>query len=197
MQAVGVVSAVLVMAPILNLLLNAYGIGAPTEEHPNSLLAPQATLMASVASGVFGDGLPWSMVAIGGLIGIIIIIGDEYLKHRGSSWRMPVLAVAIGIYLPLELAVAIFVGGIIAHLAKKRIDASQKSTDEEIRHNGMLFASGLITGEALIGIFMAIPIVVSGNPDIIAVDMHLPSILGVVVIAAISIMLYRVATRTR
>ena len=65
MQAVGVVSAVLLMAPILNLLLQAYGIGAPTPERPDSLPAPQATLMASVARGVFGDGLPWPMVAWG------------------------------------------------------------------------------------------------------------------------------------
>src|SRR5690606_17205353 len=61
MQGVGVIAAVLVMAPILNLLLQAYGIGAPTPERPNALLAPQATLMASVAQGVFGGGLPWDM----------------------------------------------------------------------------------------------------------------------------------------
>ena len=58
MQGMGVLAAVLVMAPILNLLLQAYGIGAPTAEQPNALLAPQATLMASVAEGVFGAGLP-------------------------------------------------------------------------------------------------------------------------------------------
>jgi putative OPT family oligopeptide transporter len=93
MQGVGVISSVLVMAPILNLLLIAYGIGAPTVEHPNPLAAPQATLMQSVADGVFKGGLPWDMVAIGAAVGISIIIIDEVLKARGASFRAPVLAV--------------------------------------------------------------------------------------------------------
>jgi putative OPT family oligopeptide transporter len=104
MQGVGVVSAVLVMAPILNLLLEAYGIGVPTAAKPGSLLAPQATLMASVAQGVFKGGLPWGMVAIGAAIGAVIIGVDEWLKARGSNVQAPVLAVAVGIYLPLELS---------------------------------------------------------------------------------------------
>ena len=111
MQGVGVVSAVLVIAPILNLLLQAYGIGAPTAEQPNALLAPQATLMASVAEGVFGAGLPWDMVVIGVGIGAGIIALDESLKARRSSWRAPVLAVAVGIYLPLQLSTAILEEG--------------------------------------------------------------------------------------
>ena len=89
MQGLGTVSAVLVMAPILNLLLQAYGIGVRSPEHPNALLAPQATLMASVAEGVFGAGLPWGMVAAGAAIGAAIIGLDELLKARGASWRAP------------------------------------------------------------------------------------------------------------
>jgi len=185
---------VLVMAPILNLLLQAYGIGVPTAEQPNALLAPQATLMASVAQGVFGAGLPWGMVAAGAGIGAAIIAVDEQLKARTSSWRAPVLAVAVGIYLPLELSVAIFLGGLIAHAAS-RSAAAAGGGELPLQRNGMLFAAGLITGEALIGIFMAIPIVLSGDPNIIAIDANLPSILGLVVVAAISVMLYRVATR--
>jgi putative OPT family oligopeptide transporter len=99
MQAVGVISAVLVMAPILNLLLQAYGFGATTPEQPNALAAPQANLMASVANGVFGAGLPWGMVAAGAGLGVVIIAIDEMLQKRGSKLRAPVLAVAVGIYL--------------------------------------------------------------------------------------------------
>ena len=193
MQAVGVIAAVLVMAPILNLLLNAYGIGAPTPDQPNSLLAPQATLMASVAQGVFGGGLPWNMVVIGAVIGAVIIAGDEYLKHHNSEWRMPVLAVAVGIYLPLELSTPILAGGIIAWLVKRKL--ASRDANGESRHNGLLFASGLITGEALIGIFMAIPIVISGDADVIALDVHIPTAVGLVVIAAICVLLYRAASR--
>src|SRR5687767_12713274 len=100
-QAMGVVAAVLVMAPILNLLQSAYGIGVRDVEHPTALLAPQATLMASVARGVFEGGLPWTMIGLGVLVGAAIIAFDVYLEHRRAAFRAPVLAVAIGIYLPL------------------------------------------------------------------------------------------------
>jgi putative OPT family oligopeptide transporter len=195
MQAVGVVSAVLVMAPILNLLLSAYGIGVPTAEHPDALLAPQATLMASVAEGVFGAGLPWGMVAAGAGIGIAIIVLDERLKARKATWRAPVLAVAVGIYLPLELSTAIALGGVVAHLARRRNNANNLDATTALR-NGMLFASGLITGEALIGIIMAVPIAFTGNPNVFALDTNLPSILGLFVVAALAGQLYRVATRS-
>jgi putative OPT family oligopeptide transporter len=190
MQAVGVVAAVLVIAPILNLLLAAYGLGAPTPERPDSLLAPQATLMASVAQGVFGGGLPWGMVGLGVLIGVAIIVCDETLQRRGAAWRTPVLAVAIGIYLPLELAVPILAGGIIAHLA-----AGASKNNAATMRNGLLFAAGLITGEALIGIFMAVPIVLSGDPEVIALPFDLPQGVGLAVVAAIGVALYRVAAR--
>ena len=195
MQGAGVIAAVLVMAPILNLLLQAYGLGAPTAEQPNALLAPQATLMASVAEGVFGAGLPWTMVIIGAVIGVAIIVLDEYLKATEANWRAPVLAVAVGIYLPLELATAILLGGLIAYYVRRSNEAS--GADPVVgQRNGMLFASGLITGEALIGIGMAVPIVVSGNPDIITLGIELPTFIGVLVIAALSVALYRVATRS-
>ena len=196
MQCAGVVAAVLVMAPILNLLVTAYGIGAPTEEHPNALLAPQATLMASVARGVFGGGLPWSMVAWGAGIGILIILADEYLKAKRSGFRAPVLAVAVGIYLPLELSVPILLGGLISHLVQRRLRATGRDPQEGSQH-GLLFAAGLITGEAMVGIFMAIPIVISGNPDVIALGIELPSWVGLVVVAAIAAAIYRFAVRAR
>ena len=189
MQAVGVVSAVLLMAPILNLLLQAYGIGAPTAEQPNALLAPQATLMASVAQGVFGDGLPWSMVAGGAGIGIVIIVIDEWAKRSGRAWRAPVLAVAVGIYLPLELAVPIAVGGVLAHIVGRRQGVAERG------RTGMLFAAGLITGEALVGIVMAIPIVVAEDPDVLALPFNLGSVGGIVVFVALAAALYRVANR--
>lgn len=194
MQGVGVVSAVLVMAPILNLLLKAYGIGAPTADHPDALLAPQATLMASVAQGVFGGGLPWGMVWTGVAIGGAVIILDEVLKARGSSFRAPVLAVAVGIYLPLELAVPIFAGGLIAYLAQ-RINAKAADRETRMRH-GMLFAAGLITGEALIGILMAVPIVLSGDSQVFALPTtwQLGGGLGLVIVAAVALAMLRVST---
>jgi putative OPT family oligopeptide transporter len=158
MQVVGVGSAALVMAPVLNLLLAAYGIGAPTAAHPSPLPAPQATLMAAVAGGVFHGGLPWSMVAWGAVTALAIIALDIWLEQRKAAFRTPVLAVAVGIYLPLELSLAIFLGGLIAWAAGQA----------HARHHGLLFAAGLITGEALVGVVLAVPIVLAGDADVLA-----------------------------
>ena len=191
MQVVGVIAAVLVMAPILNLLLEAYGFGAPTPERPNALAAPQATLMASVARGVFGGGLPWGMVAGGALIGSVIIVVDEILKRRGTTWRAPVLAVAVGIYLPLELSVPILAGGLIAEAARRANLRAGRTPGR----GGVLFAAGLITGEALVGIGVAVPIVMSGTPDVLALGFSVPALVGLAIIAGIATSLYRVAVR--
>ncbi len=196
MQGVGVVSAVLVMAPILNLLLQAYGIGVPTEARPNSLLAPQAMLMASVAEGVFGAGLPWDMVGIGAIVGAGIIAIDEYLKRTGAKWHAPVLAVAVGIYLPLELSIPIFLGGLIAHAVERSLAVRPQAERERGMRLGMLTAAGLITGEALLGILLAVPIVASGRPDVLAVsDEPFGGTPGLVIVAAIGMWMYRSASR--
>ncbi|HWP94877.1 MAG TPA: oligopeptide transporter, OPT family [Gammaproteobacteria bacterium] len=197
MLAVGAVASALVMAPVLNLLLAAYGLGPATPEHPNSLLAPQATLMASVARGVFGDNLPWDMVGVGALVGAIIIAIDKLLAARGSNFRVPVLAAAIGIYLPLELTTPILAGGFIAHLAERwnARNAQGQQRDSNAR-NGTLFAAGLITGEALVGILMAIPIVVFRDRDVLAIADHpYGGWPGLVVVALLGYVAYRVGTR--
>jgi len=194
-QVLGVVAAVTVMAPILNLLLMAYGIGTPTPEQPDALLAPQAALMASVAQGVLGAELPWLMIGCGAAIGIAIIALDEYLRISRAAWRAPVLAVAVGIYLPLELAGPIFAGGLVAHFAARARRRRGADGDGTGRRNGVLFAAGLIAGEALIGIFMAVPIVLTENPDVIALPFDLPAVVGLLVIAVIAAAIYRVASR--
>jgi len=192
MQGVGVLSCVFLMAPILNLLLQAYGIGVPTESHPNPLPAPQATLMASVAQGVFHGGLPWTMVGVGAAIGVVIIIVDQVLESKGSSFRAPILAVAVGIYLPYELSSAILAGGLIAHFAARA--HAGRDGETSLRH-GMLFAAGLITGEALVGILMAVPIVLAANADVLAIPepMRMSSFAGLVVVAIVMHRIYRIA----
>jgi putative OPT family oligopeptide transporter len=188
---VGIIVAALVMAPTLNLLLQAYGIGIPTDQHPNPLPAPQATLMASVARGVFFGGLPLDMVVIGMALAVIVIGIDYELERRNTAFRMPVLAMAIGIYLPLELSVAIFLGGLIAWVAHRRQPADIREASER---QGVLFAAGLITGEALIGIGMAIPIVISGNADVMAFwgarNSNWP---GIILLAVVMYLLFRTA----
>jgi putative OPT family oligopeptide transporter len=171
MQIVGVVAGALAIAPVLNFLLIAYGIGTPTADQPDALAAPQATLMQSVADGIFRGGLPWTMVGIGAAIAVVIIAIDVWLKNRESNFRMPVLAVAVGLYLPLQLDTSIFVGGLIAW-AVERYMAHRSGAKVPVRTTakaraekaGLLLASGLITGEALMGIAIAFGIVAVG-PD--------------------------------
>ncbi|NBU24492.1 MAG: oligopeptide transporter, OPT family [Gammaproteobacteria bacterium] len=198
MLAIGAASSALVMAPVLNLLADAYGIGTATPEHPKPLPAPQANLMASVAKGLFGGHLPWDMIAIGALVGIAIIVLDEALKSRGSKFRTPVLAAAVGIYLPLELMTPIFIGGVIAHLVERHLRAkgADEAGLERANRKGLLFAAGMITGEALMGIGIAVPIVTSGSADVLALpeSLRFGEGLGLAVVAALAWWLYRTAT---
>jgi putative OPT family oligopeptide transporter len=179
MQVIGVVAAAFVMAPVLTLLLKAYGIGIPTAAHPEPLAAPQATLMAAVAGGVFQGGLPWTMITVGMVVAVLIIGLDLWLESRDSDFRTPVLAVAVGIYLPFELSVAIMFGGLIAWAVSRYNTGREAAAAPDARpalkearfagdRNGLLYAAGLITGEALIGILLAIPIVVTGRADALA-----------------------------
>ena len=189
MQVVGVVSATFLLAPILNVLLTAYGIGPATTEQPDSLQAPQATLMASVAAGVLGDAdLPWNMIAAGAVVGALIIVCDEVLKARKAGFRMPVLAVAVGIYLPVELAVPIFLGGLLSWLARR-------ARAGEAARTGSLLAAGLITGEALLGIFIAVVIVATGDKTPLALPFSAGSWLGMLALAAVAVLLYRAGAR--
>ncbi len=198
MLAIGAISCALIMAPVLNLLAQAYGIGVPTPEHPSPLLAPQATLMASVAKGMFGGELPWDLIWIGAGIGAAIIVLDEILKRRGNGFRTPVLAAAVGIYLPLDLTVPIFIGGLIAHLVERRAGKNLSGdAAERVHRKGVLFSAGLITGEALMGIAIAVPIVLAGNKDVLALPqwLNFGEAVGLALLALIGWWLYRVAVK--
>lgn len=142
-QLVGVVAAALVLAPVLELLETAYGFGAPTAEHPNPLRAPQATLMAAVVQGVFGGSLPWSYVLPGALVPVVIHFVNVFLKKAGRP-IVPALAVAVGLYLPVELEVTMMLGAVASRLAARRTGSTTT-----------LVGAGLITGEALAGLLMA------------------------------------------
>jgi putative OPT family oligopeptide transporter len=198
MLAIGAISCAVVMAPVLNLLAKAYGIGVPTPEHPQPLLAPQATLMASVAKGLFGGELPWDMIWIGVAIGAAIIICDEILKKRGANFRTPVLAAAVGIYLPLDLTVPIFLGGLLTHLVERAAGVhNDPEAAERIHRKGVLFSAGLITGEALMGILIAIPIVAAGKSDVMSLPSALQfgELVGLAIFAVVGWILYRVAVK--
>lgn len=146
-QFAGVLVPVCTIAPVLSLLHSAYGIGT---EAPGALRAPQATLFASIVEALFGDAsLPWTMVWIGAFVAVGLVILDGVLQRSGSRIRLHVMPVAVGIYLPVALMVPVFLGGLMAHRLQRGASATG--------HSGVLIASGLIAGEAIAGILIAIP----------------------------------------
>ena len=111
---------------------------------------------------------------------------------------MPVLAVAVGIYLPLEYTTPIFLGGLLAHIADRARGIKPGASEaERASDKGVLFGAGMITGEALMGIVIAIPIVATANRDVLALPeaLHFGAWLGLVFIAGLAWWLYRVAVR--
>jgi putative OPT family oligopeptide transporter len=194
MQLVGVVVAALVMAPILNLLNDGYTIGS------KAISAPQANLMGTVARGVFAGGLPWLFIGIGAAIAVVVIVIDLVLEHRNAKFRIPVMAFAVGIYLPFDLNVPIFLGGCVALVVSRYLDRTKASPERrsEVERMGLLAAAGFITGEALLGIALAVPIAASGNKDAITVAGGKYSTLmwpGVLLVVGSLILLYKLALR--
>ena len=150
MQIAGVAVASLVMAPIMQLLHENTpgGIGG------RELAAPQAGLFASLAKGFFGDGaLPWDMVLIGCALGAIILVIDYILETKSSSFRLYLMPVAVGIYLPFGLSTPILIGGLMAHFILS--ENKSKAEPDSILQRGILLSSGLIAGESLMGILLA------------------------------------------
>lgn len=137
-EIIGVVAAALAIGGTLYLLDSAWGFGS------DELGAPQATLMKLIVEGVMGGDLPWGLVFIGVFIAVLIeIIG------------IPVLPFAIGVYLPVQLNACIMVGGII-RLVLDKIRYKNENDKETVVSNGILFCSGMIAGEGLVGILLAL-----------------------------------------
>jgi len=144
MQLAGVVIAAFVMAPVMQLLHDAYGIGS------RELAAPQASLFASLARGFFGgEELPWGLVGLGAGVGIGVLLLDTLIVRRGGSIRLHLMPIAVGLYLPFGLSVPIVIGGLIEWAGRRRAGT-------EPSQRGILFASGVVAGEALVGVGVAL-----------------------------------------
>ena len=137
-ELIGVTASALAIGGTLYLLDKAWGFGS------DELGAPQATLMKMIVEGVMGGDLPWTLV----FIGVFIAVAVEVVG-------IPVLPFAIGVYLPVHLNACIMVGGII-RLAMDKIKGKKAEHKEEIVNDGILFCSGMIAGEGLVGIILAL-----------------------------------------
>lgn len=156
-ELIGAVISALTIGGVLILLNTAWGFGS------KELSAPQATLMKLVTEGVMNGNLPWNFVFIGAACTVIFeILG------------MPSLAVAIGIYLPLELTAPIMIGGVLRKIMDKKNNSSSSESSK-----GVLFSSGLIAGEGLLGVLLAI-LTVAGVADKIAFGAAIPNVVRVI-----------------
>lgn len=148
---VAVVVTAFLAAPLMAFLDSAFGIGSP------KLLAPQASMFAAMANGLFTEGatLPWNMVGMGLGMGVVLILLGLLLKRLGSSFGISPMAVAVGVYLPFTTTLPILLGGLV-HLVLTR----EKDPDRFAKalQAGTILCAGLVAGEALTGILLAIPI---------------------------------------
>ncbi len=169
-ELIGTILSAFAIGGVLYLLDSAWGFG--TEE----LAAPQATLMKMIVEGVMDGNLPWTLVFIGVFIAVVIeILG------------IPVLPVAIGLYLPLDLSVCIMIGGLVRLFIDKKEMASE-ATRKEVVNKGILFSSGMIAGEGLVGILLAI-LTVAGLSDAMNLSETMNTgIIGGIVLLALMIL---------
>ena len=169
-EIIGVITGALVIGPTLKLLHNAFGItktaclreavNDPSRDCSNALTAPQAELIGDIVRGSFVGDVNMQMIILGVVIAIVLI----WLK-------MPVMSVAIGIYLPLGLSVPIMLGGILSYFAFKsahiRIDGEIReepskeaiAAAKDVENRGVLIGAGFIAGESILGVFVALLIV--------------------------------------
>ena len=133
-EVVGVVASALVIGGVLILLHRAWGFGS------DAISAPQATMMKSIVEGIMGDGLPWGLIAGGAVLAVVLTL-----------FQVPVMPVAIGMYLPVGLGVTMFFGGLLRWVVDRCRGASATGEDP-----GTLLSAGLIAGEGLCGILLAI-----------------------------------------
>ncbi len=159
-ELIGIIAAALAIGGTLYLLDSAYSFGT------KQLGAPQATLMKMIIEGVMEGNLPWALVFVGVFIAIVVeVIG------------IPVLPFAIGVYLPVQLNACIMVGGLVRlALDKKKGDEKEK---KRITNDGILFCSGMIAGEGLVGILLALLAVVHLDSVIdISEKLKLPAVVS-------------------
>jgi putative OPT family oligopeptide transporter len=149
---VGVVAGAAVIPFVLNLLGQGFGFAGAPGATAKALAAPQATLISALAQGVIGHSLNWRMILIGVAAGMGMVVLDEVLGAF-KLLRLPPLAVAIGIYLPMSATLPLTVGAIVGHWYHRRAKVAPNPARAE--RLGTLVASGMIVGESLFGVLLA------------------------------------------
>jgi putative OPT family oligopeptide transporter len=162
---IGVIAGSLVIPPVLQLLLEQFSFAGAPGAGADALAAPQASLFASLAQGVLGGDLRWDLIWIGVGIGAVLIVLDEVASKTGRM-RLPPMAVAMGIYLPVTSILPTVVGAVIGHEWNKMADRT--SRPEFGRRLGVLLATGLVVGDSLFALVNAGLVGALGDPEKLA-----------------------------
>lgn len=163
-EILGAIVPALVIAPTMQLLYSAYGIVEPAREGVQALKAPQGVMFEKLVGGIFGAGeaIPWNLVYLGAAVGVAAILIDRlFLQPRDTAFRLHAMPLAVGMYLPWTVTVPILIGGAAYRLVDSR--SRKAGDDDQLRekkiHQGLLYSSGLVAGEAIGGILIAILVV--------------------------------------
>lgn len=190
---IGVVFGSLVIPPVLNLMQRAFGFAGAPGAGDKALAAPQAALISSLAKGVLGGSLNWTLLGVGALFGVAIVIADEVLR-KTSRFGLPPLAVGMGMYLPMSLTLTIPLGALLGYLYDRWAERSGGDVERKKRV-AILMATGLIVGESLYGVFFAGVVAATGKDDPFGLFPdgagHLAEIIGVTLFAAVLWWLYK------
>ncbi len=195
---VGVLVGAAVIPPVLDLLNQAYGFaGTPGVDPARALAAPQAGLISALAQGVLQGSIDWSLIILGGAIGVALIVLDEVLGRTARKARLPPLAVGLGIYLPTSTTLMIVVGAVVGWYFDRRAERTAKP--EAVKQLGVLLASGMIVGESIIGVVIAAIVVFSGKGAPLALVgpgfSHAAIWIGGLAFVAVNVALYRWVAR--
>ena len=150
----GVIFGALVIPPILDLLNTAFTFQGAPGAKATALAAPQAAIISTIAQGVLGGSLDWSLIKQGAIIGIVAVAIDEGLKRVSNNrLHLPPLAIGMGIYLPMEADLLIPVGAVLGWIYNRW--AMRAKSPDFAERMGVLMATGLIVGESLMGVVYA------------------------------------------
>lgn len=205
---IGVVFAMAVAPLLINLVFNAYGI-AGVVPHPgidpnNTLSAPQASAIAMITKNVLHGSQDWSLMGLGILIGAVAFTIDQIGKRSGK-FRTPAIMLGMGLYLPPDLVTGLFVGGLLSVFIKRRqrrlVAEHGAETVEKLDNKTNVLICGLIAGESLMGLVLAIPFVIKQSSDALRLvgDGFAPiaQVLSLIVTVLLIRHVYRTATKIK
>lgn len=204
-ELIGTILPAFIIAPTMQLLHKSYGIVEPAREGVQALKAPQGAMFEKLVGGMFGEGrdIPWDLVGWGAAVGALAIVIDRiWLEPKNAKFRLHAMPLAVGMYLPWTVTFPILFGGLayVAVQRQSRMRGDSAEQQQAVIHRGLLFSSGLVAGEAimgiLIGVLMLFQLDIPWLRDWPA-STGLADLVSLAALAAVVVLLIRVSMRRR